>query len=537
MSGNVTQSLQSTLPASAQLEIVRHRLTRLAQSTNRESQDKERHRLDPSAYAADVLRVSWWAKQAAIAESVRDNRRTVVYSGHGVGKTHLIAGVAQWHFDCFDPSITLTTAPNWQSIHDLVWGEIKAQRPVSAGGRMMDLRIDGGPMHYARGHNAESSAGFQGRHEARVLIVIDEAQGVPQYIWEATNAMMTSPHCRVLAVGNPTETSGAFYESREDPAWNAISMSCLDHPNIAAELAGLAPPYPKAVSLVWVEEMIAKHATPATTVTADCFEFPPGSGQWYVPDDDFRTRVLGLFPRQSSRAIWSEAWLEAARKGVAGPAWGDNDLPELGVDVARYGWNETVLYARRGAAVLEREAYQKSDTMETTGHVVGMAGRVAAQCGADPQKIRIKVDDGGVGGGVTDRLRELNYAVVPVNAGEKALDADAYQNRRAELWFVTAERARDLRLDLSRLPEHVYKKLAAELRAARYKVRSAGERQVESKDEMKDRTGRSPDDADAFNLSFAAGTVLAPGVMAGVAKATPGRFGRGDATTGSRWRR
>src|SRR5215475_749678 len=93
----------------------------------------------PADYARDVLGVAWWQKQVEIAESVRVNRRTVVYAGHSVGKTHLAAGLVQWHFDVFNPSITLTTAPSWSSIHDLLWGEIAAQRKPDALGRLLEM--------------------------------------------------------------------------------------------------------------------------------------------------------------------------------------------------------------------------------------------------------------------------------------------------------------------------------------------------------------------------------------------------------------
>lgn len=460
---------------------------------------------DPTRYALEVLGVRWWKAQIEIGQSVLRNRRTAVYAGHGVGKTHGIAGLAQWHFDCFRPSITLTTAPNWASIHDLLWGEIKKQRPASALGRLLDLRLDGGPMHYCKGHNAETSAGFQGRHEQRMLIVLDEAMGLPHFIWEATNAMLLSPESRVLVAGNPTETSGEYYAIRENPDWSVFTISCLDHPNIAAELAGLPAPYPQAVSLVWLEEMIAKHATRTTTPTADSFEFPPGSGNWFDPDDIFRSRVLGLFPRQSSSAVWSEAWLTEARKG--GLVWSDSDEPEIGVDVARFGDDKTTLYARRGPVVTHGDEYARQDLMETAGRVIRLADTVAEAHKVDVKKIALKVDDTGMGGGVTDRLNEQGYRVVPINAGSKAVEPEQYHNRRSELWFTTAYRARDRRLDLSRLPEAIFRKLSAELRAVRYKMQSDKRLRVEGKDEYKKRVGHSPDHADGFNLAYASSQI------------------------------
>lgn len=497
-----------------------------------------RYQTDPAAYAAEVLGQRWWSKQIEIAESVIHNRRTAVKAGHAVGKTHGIGGLVQWHYDCFDPSITLTTAPNWSSIHDLLWGELKAQRPAELPGRLMDLRLEDGPMHYAKGHNAESSAGFQGRHEERQLIVIDEAMGIQPHIWEATDAMMTAPLCRVLATGNPTESGGRFFDLMDDPTWNVITISCLEHPNIAAELAGQVAPYPKAVSLTWVNEMIAKHCVAVDAAEAlkdaECFEFPPGSGAWWRPNDIFRARVLGLFPKQAASSIWDEAWLELARAAALELA--PDALPEIGADIARFGDDNTVLYGGAKPVLTHREAYSKQGTMETVGRICVLADALALEHGCEPKAIPIKVDDTGLGGGCTDRLQELGYTVVPVNAGEKAHDEDQYFNRRSELWFVAKELGEKRKLDLSGLLPEVYRVLAAQLRAARYKIQSDKTLRVESKVDMKKRLGYSPDDADAFNLwCLPTGTAPA-GSTAKANPAGPSRFVR-QAPGGSRWNR
>lgn len=495
----------------------------------------ERYRKDPSAYAAEVLGVEWWSKQREIADSVLANRRTAVYAGHAVGKTHMLGGLVQWHYDAFDPSITLTTAPNWSSIHDLLWGEIRSQRRGGAG-RLLDMRLDGGPMHYAKGHNAESGTGFQGRHEGYQLIVLDEAMGIPPYIWEATDAMMTGPDCRTLATGNPTETSGQFYDIREDPAWNIIHISCLDHPNIAAELAGLPAPYPKAISLQWVREKLDKNARRVTgdDITADCFEFPPGSGEWYEPDDIFRCRVLGLFPKQASQSVWSEAWLLVARESVLAPA--EDTVPEIGADIARFGDDLTVLYGGCRPVVTMREAYAKQDTMQTTGRIVAMANRLGDAYQVNPKNIPIKVDDTGLGGGVTDRLRELEYMAVPVVAGGHAHDRADYYDRRSELWFVAAGYGRKGQLDLSQLPQDVYRKLGAELRGVRYRIQSDKTLRVESKADTKKRTKNSPDDADAFNLWCLPSGAVAQGVAGAANPSSRSRFSR-DGLAGGRFGR
>ncbi len=462
-----------------------------------------KYQTKPELYAAEVLHQNWWSGQIEIAASIVKNRRTVVYSGNAVGKTHVAGGLTQWHFDCFDPGITLTTAPTWTSIHDLLWAEIKSQRPSGQPGRLLDLSITGGPMHYMKGHNAESSSSFQGRHEARQLIVVDESSGIPFYIWDAVNAMMVAPECRELVLGNPIETSGHYYDIRNSPDYNIIRISCLDHPNIVAELAGLPAPYPSAVSLVWIREMLTKHAERTRSPDASSIEFPPKSNEWYNPDDIFRPRVLGLFPKQASQSLWDEKWIDDAR--VRKLEWTENELPEIGGDIARFGDDRTTLWHRRGSVVLECMYYGKRDTMETAGWLVDMAENAAKLHEVEAKQILIKVDDSGLGGGVSDRLKELGYRVVRVIAGSSARQDDIYYNTYSELWFTGRDRGKDSKLDLTRLPEDVFRFLRADVLAPHYKMESDRRLRVLGKDDTKKRIGRSPDFADGFNLAFYAG--------------------------------
>ena len=362
------------------------------------------------------------------------------------------------------------------------------------------MLLSAGPMHYVKGHNAESSSGFQGRHEERQLIIVDESSGIPPYIWEGVEAMMVAPNCRLLIQGNPIDASGFYYDIRNDPSYNRIRLSCLDHPNILASLAGFPAPYPSAVSLMWIQDMLAKHAAVTKFPDADSIEFPPGSNVWYVPDDVFRPRVLGLFPKQSSQAIWDEKWLDDARTRKL--EWLETDLPELGVDVARFGGDLSVIYSRRGPVFFEPVDFGKQDTMVTTGRTIERVLELEKEHKIPKEQIRIKVDVTGIGSGVVDRLRELGYKAIPIAAGESAMRPDLYYNCRSELWFISAEFAKKKRLDLTRLSNRAYQKLVADLVAPHYKYQSDRTLRVESKDDMKKRIGRSPDHGDGFNLCF-----------------------------------
>ncbi len=125
------------------------------------------------------------------------------------------------------------------------------------------------------------------------------------------------------------------------------------------------------------------------------------------------------------------------------------------------------------------------------------------QVGEDPTKVPVKVDDDGVGGGVTDQKEGFNF--LPVSAASRPAQQEDYPNRRSELWFVTADRADHGRLDVSRLSEESRNLIRQQVMAPTWKLDAQGRRVVEPKADTKKRIGRSPDDADALNLAFAAG--------------------------------
>jgi hypothetical protein len=130
------------------------------------------------------------------------------------------------------------------------------------------------------------------------------------------------------------------------------------------------------------------------------------------------------------------------------------------------------------------------------------------------EDVPIKVDDSGVGGGVVDILRGRGYNVVPVNSSEVPNDPEHYPNRRSELWFVTAARARRGDLDLSRLDPHTRDELRRQALTATWSLDAEARRKVMDKDKIKAELGRSPDGIDAVNLAYYAvgdsGAAIAP---------------------------
>ena len=445
-----------------------------------------------------MLGEHWWSAQIEIAHAVANYQRVLVKASHSIGKSHLGGGLVNWHYDLFDPGLTITTAPNKAQVVDVLWKEVRRQRRGRPGLQPKAPRIESSPDHFAVGYTASGEAGFQGRHEEHVLIIMDECVGVAGEFWEAAEGMLTGPENHLLGICNATDTTSPAYQADIGGQFHVISVSALDHPNIAAELAGIAAPFPAAVRLKWVNEKVETWCTPicASDHTTNDVEWPPRSGNWYRPGPLFESRVLGRWPSTATNAVWSDSMWHAAQKPQPIP---DEPL-QLGCDVARYGDDYTSIVARRGPCALHHETHNGWSIPQTAGRCKQLAGERAKK-GEDPKKILVCIDDDGVGGGVTDLADGYNFA--GLGGGSKPMEPEAYPNRRSELWFATAERALHGGLDVSRLSASAKQLLRSQLMAPVWRVDSQGRREVEKKDDTKKRIKRSPDDADGFNLAFA----------------------------------
>lgn len=427
---------------------------------------------DPVRFAREVLGFHAWSKQAAIMESVRDNRRTAVRSCHGSGKTATAARVVLWWLAAHPRSIAVTTAPTWQQVKNLLWREIGKAHGDARGffdGDLSDTKLDLAPDWFAIGLSTDRPDRFQGYHAEHLLLVVDEAAGVDERIFEAAEGYLTTPESRLLLIGNPTASTGTFFAAfhSQRALYNTIAVAATDCPAFTGEDV---PPavLRRLVGPDWVETARAR---------------------WGERSPLWQARVEGIFPTVTDDAVVPLGALEQAQAREV-----DRGYPlVVAVDVARFGSDETVIAVRHGQQVRIVEAYGGRDTMETAGRVLREARKAAAVGAATPT---IVVDDVGVGGGVVDRLRELSeYRVVAFNGGSSPRDPDEYPNRRSEAWFDFAEQLDGIDLDGDEM-------LAADLLSPVYSIDSRGRRVVEAKSETKKRLGRSPDRADAVLMAF-----------------------------------
>ena len=416
--------------------------------------------------------------QARIAESVRDNINTAVPSCFGSGKDWIASRIAVWWVAT--GGIVVATSNSFPQLRDIFWREmLRAHRAGELPGqpsRGTDLRweLDSGAFAIGRKPDDTDPEGFQGYHGRRILVIVDEANGVSQQLWTATNGLVVNEASRRLAIGNPFEPIGPFYEACRLPTWTVLPISVFDTPNFTGE------PVPEKaqaelVSPFWVEQRRQ--------------EGLEGTPWW-------QAKVLGQFPDTASNAVIPLSWVEAARNR--------DHLPDArewaGLDVARFGSDDSVLLEGSGNGPEDITVVHGQDTMQVAG--MGMA-YLHRRRGA------LAVDVIGVGGGVVDRIREQRPPgqLLAVNVGEAPEhDADLLVNLRSQVWW-DARRAfdphsNDEPISLARLSETHYQRLRAELTAPTYRMTSSGKVQIETKEEMKARGLPSPDVADAFCLAL-----------------------------------
>jgi hypothetical protein len=352
------------------------------------------------------------------------------------------------------------------------------------------------------GTTAANIHAFKGKHEERVFILLEEAAGIDQEVWEACETMLNGIEYGQLCILNPLSTSCAAFREERSGAYSVVRLSALDHPNIAEELAnpGKLPRIPSAVRLAWVERMIRHNCDKidAADAKGNDFEFPVGSGQWWHPNMEVEVALLGLYPSQASDTLWSEQLFDRCRRNVhlVQRQW----KTTIGVDVARFGDDMTVIVVRRGLCIVHVESHNGWDGTR-------LAGRLKELCEKfkGPQKaeqVRVYLDDTGAwGSSAIDQAGDFNF--IGINASMSATDEKQYYRMRTELWFKGKEIAEEGLADLSRLSDEDAEELLRQLSTQTYKYREqTGQKWCTEKDKIKSELGRSPDLADAFNLCW-----------------------------------
>lgn len=440
------------------------------------------HADDPAAWVDEHLNEHLWSKQRETALSVVENRRTAVRSGHGTGKSFLASRLVCWWLGTHPQgdAFVVTTAPTGAQVRAILWREIgKAHRKGHLEGRVNQTEwLFGNELvGFGRKPADYTDEAFQGIHARFVLIILDEACGVPQNLWIAANALATNDECRILAIGNPDDPTSYFAKvCAPSSGWNVIGISAYDSPNFTDEWVP-ADLRPMLVSQVYLDEM-----------ESDVGKDTP----------IWMSKVLGQFPVDAVDGVVLPSQLSACRILEPVP-FGQPDGPvELGVDVGGSETGDfTVIRERRGSQLGRTWRMQSGESEKVTEFVLKAI--------LETDAVAVKIDSNGVGWGVAGHLTAKRNAgehtarIIKVNVGTAASNPKRFPKLRDELWWEVGRKMTETGAwNLSGLDDRT----AADLLAPKWSLDPAGRVKIEAKDETKKRIGRSPDDADALLLCY-----------------------------------
>ena len=434
-----------------------------------------RYKDDPVLFVKEVLGATPYDYQAEFLDALASGERKMsVRSGHGTGKSTTSSWAMLWYVLLRFPNKVVVTAPTSGQLFDALFAELKRwinelppQLQVLLTVKSDRVELSAAPAEAfisARTSRAETPEALAGVHSENVLLVVDEASGVPEKVFEAAAGSMSGHSATTILLSNPTRSSGTFFESQTRLAdtWWTRRWSCVESPLVSEE---------------FVDEMRARYGEDSNA---------------------FRIRVLGEFPMADDDTIIPFHLADSAIKRDIEVT--PDTKPIWGLDVARFGADKTALCKRYGNVVTEITSWQGLDLMQTVGRVM------AEYEGLSPsmRPSEILVDSIGVGGGVVDRLRELGAPVRGINVGESPAMGNTYMNLRAELWFKTKGWLEDRSCKIPNDDQ-----LLAELTSIRYAFTPGGKMKAESKDDMRKRGLKSPDLADALCLTMASDAATA----------------------------
>ena len=417
----------------------------------------------PDVWQAEVLEEIGAYQRRITAGENPGALQLAVASGHGIGKSVLVAWIIHWFMSTRDhPQIVVTANTETQLL-------TKTWRTLSRWHKMM---VNAGWFEWTATKFYERSSpedwyaaatpwsehnpdAFAGTHDKNVLVIFDEASNVHDVIWEKIDGAMSTRGAMWICFGNPTRNTGRFYECfhKYRKWWSTRQIDSRTCKN---------------ADKIWVERFIE---------------------QFGVDSDRTKVQILGQFPSVATRQLIGTEAVEKCQKFEA-EGW--HMLPKvMGVDIARFGENSSAICIRQGRKVFPIEVLPKQDLMQTAHQVAEVIKR--------ERPMQVFVDGIGIGAGVVDRLRQLNFPVVDVNGGNSSLNP-RFLNKRVEMWWELKEFIEGI----CELPkDYGNPNLLEELTCVEYDYTDKGRIRLDRKSDIMDEKGFSPDKADALALTFA----------------------------------
>lgn len=465
---------------------------------------------NPLYFIKNILGAHLWSKQKEIVESVWKHKRTTVKASHGIGKTmcagNLLLAFLYTHY----PSIILTTAPTWRQVEKLLWKEVRTsydKSSIKLGGNFspkspeLQLIQD---QWYAMGVSTDDPNKFVGFHEKNILVIVDEAAGVNPKIFEGIEGILSSENAHLLLIGNPTSTSGEFYKSFKDPSYNKISVSAFDSPNfkqckITENDIANGDWMEKYTLILNKQGHLVSPAMVTPEWVADKYK------RWKPGSILYESKVRANFPIQSEDSLIPVSWVEAAMDRWDEISDDESTIREMGVDVAEFGGDDTIIAKRYGRKIKELIILNGVDETKIIAHMRVHYSRDDMTC--------VKIDGVGMGHPVTTMAKVAGMNALCVKgscrvegilADEEDLEDELFANLRAKLYWNIKELLNPNKILNPfpiALPRDEY--LLQELSEIKWKIDSRGRILMEQKKEIRKRMGRSSDRADAVTLAFA----------------------------------
>lgn len=436
---------------------------------------------DPVVWIKKELKKDTWSKQREILRLLEIVPNVAVPSCHSAGKSMSAALAASRFLAKHTPGTArvITTAPTMTQVRAVLWNEINqlhAETVDVLPGRVNQTEwwIGGYMAGLGRKPADYNPAAFSGLHAEHILIIIDEAGGVPNDVWVSVDTLATNIGAKILAIGNPDDPQTRFKDvvhGAPENGWTVVKIPAWETPNFTGEPC--APIFSKVLLTPgWVDRR---------------------RDLWGEDSALWASKVAAEFPDESQMTVMRVADITYALNYDEYSTSKLEDV-QLGVDIAASATgDETVIRERRGNRVLRRWAI-RSDEPDDISDLIYTA---AEESGAT----LIHVDATGVGFGfISDVRRRVRHAaVMPFIAAGRAVDPKQFENRRAEAHWYVREELRHRDLDLSEM-EHS-EETVAQMTSIRYRLKK-GRIIVEPKDDVRARIGRSPDDSDALLLAI-----------------------------------
>ena len=433
---------------------------------------------DPVAFAHDLTHFYPDANQVPVMMDIAQYNRVSVRSGQGVGKTALEANILLWYLTMHPDARIVATAPTRQQLHDVLWAEVEKWRANSPllstilRWTKTYVYVNGREKRwFAVARTATKPENMQGFHEDYMLFIIDEASGVSEPIMEAILGTLSGPKNKLLMCGNPTQTSGTFYDShtRDSAMYRTHKISSRDCPRTNKDnIAAMERKYGKDSNFI-------------------------------------RVRVDGEFPLQDDDVFLPMSLLD---RSIHTDWTLTNPIKiDIAADIARFGDDLSVIAYKVNEKVVIHDKYSGRDLMHTADKIIELGIELIRKY-RYKASIVVRIDDTGVGGGVTDRLRQIKQQnparfgwleVMPVVFGQR-IKHMYYHDTTTYMYACLKEMISGVDEDGKPKPVELVlpddEDLIAQLSTRRYEMTEASKLKIESKDDFKARAGRSPDEAD-----------------------------------------